>query len=91
MTSVAIRPEKIQDTVVAVLGDKVRKIHVALGEVTVEVAAADYLAAMQQLRDAPGCQFEQLIDCAASTTRPMPTKSTKAHATAWCRTCCPSA
>jgi len=62
MTSVAIRPEKIKDTVAAVLGDKVRKIHVALEEVTVEVSAADYLAAMQQLRDAPGCQFEQLID-----------------------------
>ena len=62
MTSVAIHPEKIKDTVAAVLGDKVRKIHVALGEVTVEVSAADYLVAMQQLRDAPGCQFEQLID-----------------------------
>lgn len=62
MTSVAIRPEKIQETVAAVLGDKVRKIQVALGEVTVTVSAADYLAAMQQLRDAPGCQFEQLVD-----------------------------
>ena len=62
MTSVAIRPEKIKDAVAAVLGDKVRKIHVALGEVTVEVSAANYLVAMQQLRDAPGCQFEQLVD-----------------------------
>jgi NADH-quinone oxidoreductase subunit C len=62
MTSVAIHPEKIKGTVAAVLGDKVRKIHVALDEVTVEVAAVDYLAAMQQLRDAPGCQFEQLVD-----------------------------
>lgn len=62
MTSVAIRPEKIKDTVVAILGNKVRKIHIALGEVTLEVSATDYLAAMQQLRDAPGCQFEQLID-----------------------------
>ena len=62
MTSVAIHPEKIKDTVAAVLGDKVRKIHVALGEVTVEVSAANYLVAMQQLRDAPGCQFEQLVD-----------------------------
>lgn len=62
MTSVAIRPEKIRDTVAAVLGDKLREIQVALGEVTVVVSAADYLAAMQLLRDAPGCQFEQLID-----------------------------
>ncbi len=62
MTSVAIRPEKIKDTVAAVLGDKLREIQVALGEVTVVVSAADYLAAMQLLRDAPGCQFEQLVD-----------------------------
>ena len=62
MTSVAIRPEKIMDTVAAVLGDKVRKIHVALGEVTVVVSAADYLAAMQLLRNTAGCQFEQLVD-----------------------------
>ncbi|MBU0893056.1 MAG: NADH-quinone oxidoreductase subunit C [Gammaproteobacteria bacterium] len=62
MTSVAIRPEKLMDTVAAVLGDKVRQIHVALEEVTLVVGAANYFAAMQQLRDAPGCQFEQLID-----------------------------
>lgn len=62
MTSVAIRPEKLMDTVAVVLGDKVRQIHVTLEEVTLVVGAADYLAAMQQLRDAPGCQFEQLVD-----------------------------
>ena len=62
MTSVAIHPEKIKDTVAAVLGDKVRKIHVALDEVTVVISAADYLAAMRLLRDTPGCQFEQLVD-----------------------------
>ena len=37
-------------------------ITVALGEVTVVVAASDYHAAALTLRDAPGCQFEQLID-----------------------------
>ncbi len=62
MTSFAIRPEKLMETVAAVLGDKVRQIHVALEEVTLVVSAADYLAVMQQLRDAPGCQFEQLVD-----------------------------
>ncbi|MFY3386901.1 NADH-quinone oxidoreductase subunit C [Paracidovorax sp. MALMAid1276] len=62
MTSVAIHPQKIKDTVAAVLGDKVRKIDVALDEVTLQVAAADYLDAMRLLRDAPGCQFEQLVD-----------------------------
>ena len=44
------------------LGDKVKSIKVALGEVTLEVRAADYLAAMQILRDAPDCQFEEMID-----------------------------
>jgi len=33
-----------------------------LGELTVEVAAPDYLAACRRLRDAPGLKFEQLID-----------------------------
>jgi NADH-quinone oxidoreductase subunit C len=34
----------------------------ALGEVTVVVKAADYLASMQTLRDAPALAFDQLID-----------------------------
>ena len=34
----------------------------ALGEVTIEVAAKDYLAAAQVLRDDSRCKFEQLID-----------------------------
>ncbi|GAB3442320.1 NADH-quinone oxidoreductase subunit C [Massilia solisilvae] len=37
-------------------------ITVALGEVTVVVKAADYLAAMQTLRDDPALRFEELID-----------------------------
>ena len=62
MTSVAIHPEVLKDTIAAVLGDKVKSIAVALGEVTLEVAADHYLEAMRTLRDAPGCKFEQLID-----------------------------
>jgi NADH-quinone oxidoreductase subunit C len=62
MTTYSVRPEATRDAVQAVLGDKVQKISIALGEVTVEVAAADYLAAAQLLRDSAGCQFEQLID-----------------------------
>jgi len=62
MTTFSVRPEATRDAVVAVLGDKVQKISIALGEVTVHVAAADYLAAAQLLRDSAGCQFEQLID-----------------------------
>lgn len=62
MTTVAIRPEKLKDAVAAVLGAKVRQITVALDEVTVVVAAADYRDAMQLLRDSEVCRFEQLID-----------------------------
>jgi NADH-quinone oxidoreductase subunit C len=62
MTTYSVRPEVTRDAVVAVLGDKVQKIAIALGEVTVHVAAADYLVAAQLLRDSAGCQFEQLID-----------------------------
>jgi NADH-quinone oxidoreductase subunit C len=62
MTAIAVDPEALKKTVVAALGDKARRIEVSLGEVTVEVLAADYLAAAGILRDAPGCRFEQLID-----------------------------
>jgi len=62
MTSVAIHPEKLKETLAQVLGDMARQVTVALGEVTVVVPAARYLEAMQTLRDAPACRFEQLID-----------------------------
>ena len=62
MTAVAIRPEEIRDAVAAALGDKVHALTIALDEVTLVVSAADYLQAMHQLRDAPGCRFEQLVD-----------------------------
>ena len=54
--------ETIATTVGALLGDRVRSIEVSRGEVTLVVAAADYLQAMQTLRDAPETKFEQLID-----------------------------
>ena len=54
MTAVAIRPEKLKDNIAAALGAKVRQISVALDEVTVVVAAADYLDAMRLLRDSEG-------------------------------------
>ena len=62
MTAVAIRPEKLKDNIVAALGSRVRQITVALEEVTVVVAAADYADAMRVRREAEGCRFEQLID-----------------------------
>jgi NADH-quinone oxidoreductase subunit C len=62
MTAFSVRPEAIQEAVVAALGDKVKQISIKLGELTVVVSAADYHSAATALRDAPGCQFEQLID-----------------------------
>jgi NADH-quinone oxidoreductase subunit C len=55
-------PEAVRDAVLAALGDKARRVSIALGEVTLVVKAADYLDAAVLLRDAPGCQFEQLVD-----------------------------
>jgi NADH-quinone oxidoreductase subunit C len=62
MTVYSVRPETTRDAIVAALGDKVKNISIALGEVTVQVGPADYLEAAKILRDATGCQFEQLLD-----------------------------
>ena len=62
MTVNAIHPEVLRDTLITVLGDKVRAVTVALEEVTIEVPAASYLEVMQLLRDAPGCKIEVLLD-----------------------------
>jgi len=91
MTDIAISPEALQATIAETLGAKARSVTVALGEVTVVVGAADYLEAARLLRDAPGCRFEQLSTCAASTTRPGATASGKASASASSATCCRSA
>ena len=54
--------EQISATVNGVLGDKLKSINIAFGEVTATVAAKDYLASATLLRDSEGCKFEQLID-----------------------------
>ena len=45
-----------------VLGDRIRSVSVALGEITVVVAVSDYLSVMQSLRDHASLRFEQLLD-----------------------------
>ena len=62
MTAIAIHPEKLRDVVTAALGDKVRSVTLAYGEVTVEVSADKYLEVMQVLRNAPNCKFQMLMD-----------------------------
>ena len=61
-SSLPVSAQQLGESVAAVLGAKVKSLKVALGEITVTVAAADYLAAATLLRDTAGCQFEQLID-----------------------------
>ncbi len=55
-------PEQLRDALQAVLGERVLGLTQALGETTITVAAADYLAVMQTLRDDPRLSFEQLMD-----------------------------
>ncbi len=54
--------EKLEAAVKDVLGDRALQLSVALGEVTVVVAPADYLQAMRDLRDNASTCFEELID-----------------------------
>ena len=61
-SSTPVSAQQLGESVAAVLGAKVKSLKVALGEVTVTVAAAEYLEAATLLRDTAGCQFEQLID-----------------------------
>lgn len=62
MTIFSVRPEAIQESVIAAVGGKIQRTSIALGELTVFVLAADYPSVALALRDAPGCQFEQLVD-----------------------------
>jgi NADH-quinone oxidoreductase subunit C len=62
LSSSPASPQQLGESVTAVLGAKAKSLKVALGEVTVTVVAADYLAVATLLRDTAGCQFEQLID-----------------------------
>ena len=62
MTTFAVNPEKLKDTLVQVLGDKVKHIDVALDEINLVVDAADYLATSLLLRDSPVRKFEMLLD-----------------------------
>lgn len=43
-------------------GEKLKSLTLALGEITIEVSAADYLAVMTVLRDESELRFEEIID-----------------------------
>ena len=66
----AVQPVSVQqlgETLAAVLGGKAKSVKIALGEVTVTVAAADYLAIATLLRDAPGTAASVSPSCWTET------------------------
>lgn len=62
LSSSPVSISQLGETIALALGSKAKSVKIALGEITVTVPAADYLAAATLLRDAPGCKFEQLMD-----------------------------
>lgn len=54
--------DTLTSAVQELLGDKIKSLSVALGEITIVLGAADYLSSMQMLRDHPSTRFEQMID-----------------------------
>ncbi|MFT4191351.1 MAG: NADH-quinone oxidoreductase subunit C [Comamonas sp.] len=62
MSDIAIHPEVLKARVAAALGDLARNVAIEHDQLIVQVAAAHYAQAMQLLRAAPECRFEQLVD-----------------------------
>jgi NADH-quinone oxidoreductase subunit C len=58
------RAETLLDNLKQALAERARGLVLALGEVTLEVDAADYLAVALTLRDSPQLRFEQCLDLA---------------------------
>lgn len=58
----ATRIEILEKALRAALGDSVGEWSIALGEVTIDVASADYGSVMRLLRDEASLQFDQLVD-----------------------------
>jgi len=56
------KQQRLHDALRNALGGKAVALTARLGELTLEVRAADYLAAARALRDDPALRFEQLID-----------------------------
>ena len=58
--------EQLKVTIESALGDKLHSANIAMGELTIVVKAANYLAAARLLRSAPACQFEPPLDLVGS-------------------------
>ena len=62
MTTFAVDPQELKNTVATALGNLAQSVSLSLGQVTVVVQSANYLAAAQMLRDDTRLQFEILLD-----------------------------
>jgi len=60
--SITVSIDTLQTALKAVLGERIAKLELALGELTLTVAPAQYLEVAQTLRDHPELAFEQLLD-----------------------------
>ncbi|MEA5097889.1 MAG: NADH-quinone oxidoreductase subunit C [Burkholderiaceae bacterium] len=58
----ATKLETLENALKTALGAFIYELKVELGEITIEVAVADYFEAMRTLRDDEVLQFEQLVD-----------------------------
>jgi NADH-quinone oxidoreductase subunit C len=54
--------QRLLDALKSTLGERIVSLTEALGELTLEVKAADYLSVARTLRDSEGLAFEELID-----------------------------
>ena len=54
--------DQLKNNLESALGSRIVSLTQAVGEITVVVNAADYVAAAQTLRDDPGLRFSQLMD-----------------------------
>lgn len=54
--------ETLEAALRAALGEQIKVLKVALGEITIVVGAGDYFSVMRTLRDDPALQFEELLD-----------------------------
>lgn len=57
-----VKLDRLTDALRQTLGDAVRELKVALGEVTLTVESAAYLKVMRTLRDSDVLAFDQLVD-----------------------------
>ena len=70
ITAFAVDLPALRGHIEATLGAFARRVDFRLGEITVQVASADYLKAATLLRDAPGCRLGDVApNCAPSAAR----------------------